>query len=114
MKRNKNRVGLNLLDLKPNRSYEWERNGDEQVVVLVPKFRNRLLVAWLLPRLRSPHFKVKLDAFGSHVWLNCDGTQTVHEIGQRLKQRFGDSVDPVYDRLALFIKRLERERFIRF
>ena len=114
MRREKRRAEVNLLDLKPSRTYEWETDGNDGVIVLVPKFRNRLLVSWLLPRLRSQHFRVKLDAFGSHVWLNCDGTKTVHEIGQSLKQRFGHTIEPVYDRLAVFIKRLQQERFIQF
>ncbi|UCE17755.1 MAG: PqqD family protein [Gemmatimonadota bacterium] len=112
MKEKENGVALNLLDLTPHRNHRWETDGDNAVVVLVPKFRNRLLVSWLLPRLRSQHFRVKLDAFGSHVWLNCDGSKTVHAIGQSLKKRFGNSVEPVYDRLGVFIKRLQSERFI--
>ena len=114
MKTQEDPTGVNLLDLKPSRTFEWETEDDEKVVVLVPKFRNRFLVTWFLPRLRSRYFRVKLDAFGSYVWLNCDGSKTVNEIGQNLKKRFGNSVEPVYDRLALFVKRLERERFIRF
>ena len=105
---------MNLLDLRPNRSYTWETEAEETVVVLVPKFRNRFLAQWLLPRLRHPFFHVKLDSFGSHVWLRCDGQKTVGEIGHSLQKRFGDRVEPVYDRLAVFIRRLERDRFIRF
>ena len=114
MKKKEQNSGVNLLDLRPSRSYEWESEAGETVVVLVPKFRNRFLVQWLLPRLRNPFFRVKLDAFGSHVWMRCDGQKTVEEIGHSLHRRFGDQVEPVYNRLAAFIKRLERDHFIRF
>jgi hypothetical protein len=111
----KHRPGsANLLNIRPKRSYQWETEDGEQVVVLVPKFRSRFLAHWLLPRLRSPFFRVKLDAFGSYVWLCCSGDMTVGEIGRSLQSHFGERVEPVYQRLTVFINRLVQERFIHF
>jgi hypothetical protein len=82
------------------------------VVLLLPKFKHPLLVRWLLPFLKNPNFKIKLDRYGSFIWTNCDGDTTVHEIAARLKLQFGDAVDPVYDRIAMFMSQLRKNEFI--
>ena len=72
------------------------------------------MVKYVLPRLKSPHFKVQLDEFGSFVWKQCDGEKTVEQIGQELKNKFQGDIDPVYERLAVFIQSLARYKFIEF
>ena len=104
----------NLLDLIPVRIREWEKLAQNQIVILQPKFRNRWLARWLLPRMKRPHYRVKLDEFGSWVWIHCDGRTTVKEIGFSLKERFGETIEPVYDRLSIFLNQLERSRLIQF
>jgi len=104
---------VNLLDLAPERGCEWEMDG-ETVVVLSPKFKNRFLVRTLLPRMKRPNWKIRLDDIGSFVWLQCDGRATVREIGKLMKDRFGEKAEPVYDRLALFLRNLTESRFISY
>lgn len=62
--------------------------------------------------MKNPYFRIKLDEIGSAVWEMCDGEKTVREIGECLHQRFKDKIEPVYDRLAVFLQTLERNRFI--
>ncbi|MBA7651919.1 hypothetical protein ES703_59748 [subsurface metagenome] len=64
--------------------------------------------------MKKPNFKVTLDAVGSFVWEHCDGKNTVKEVAQSLKEEFGKSAEPLYDRLALFFQSLEENRFISF
>ncbi len=104
---------INLLDLIPERNSRWEVEG-ETVIILHPKFKNKFLAKTLLPRMKKPNWKIKLDDIGSWVWKHCDGKRTVREIGQGLGDCFGDRVDPVYDRLSLFFKRLESSNFVSF
>lgn len=103
---------VNLLDLIPIRNREWEELDSEHVVILDPKFKNKILAKWLLPRLKNPYFRVKLDAYGSWVWSQCDGQTTVRQIGISLRERFGEGVEPVYERLRIFLRVLERNKFI--
>ena len=110
----KNKDTTNLLDLIPVRNLEWVDNEQNLVVLLKPKFSNRWLAKYILPRMKRPNYRISLDAFGSAVWNSCDGKNTVAEIGEKLKKEFGDRVEPVYERLALFFQQLERSRFIRF
>ncbi len=105
---------VNLLDLRPRRCREWEIDGENLVTILVPKFSSRFLRRWLLPRLKKRNFHVRLDAYGSLVWQHCDGNTTVAEIGKLLQKRFGEQVEPVYERLALFFRQLEKSKFIVF
>lgn len=103
----------NLLDMKPHRLVEWETADDGSVTVLVPKFRNPILVRWVLPRLAHPHVRVKLDAVGSVIWNQCDGAMTVSQIAGVLQQQFGASVEPVGERIGSFLRHLERGDLLR-
>ncbi len=69
LRKKDNLPGVNLLDLKPVRTLDWQTAESDRVILLVPKFKNSFLVRWILPRLKSSHFKVKLDAYGSCVWI---------------------------------------------
>lgn len=82
------------------------------IVLLKPKFKNPFLARHLLPRLKNPYYKIWLDAVGSCVWEHCDGLLTVKEVGRKLKDKFGDQLEPLYDRLARFLQDLEKNRFI--
>jgi hypothetical protein len=104
---------INLLELKPVRSCRWAKE-EECVSLVVPRFRFSLLRKWLLPRLKKPYYRIKLDAVGTLVWEACDGRNTVREIGEKLRSRFGEKVAPVYDRLELFLSQLERNSFIEY
>lgn len=103
---------VNLLELKPRQNILWEMGEDGGIVLLVPKFSNKFLATYLMPLLSKPNFRVKLDQFGSFVWKHCDGLTSVSDIGKKMKEQFGDSAEPVYDRIGTFIKRLEKEKFL--
>ncbi len=103
---------LNLLELKPRRNAQWETADDASVTLIVPKFGNAFLRKWLLPFLAQPNFRVRLDKFGTFVWSRCDGRTTVAEIADALSREFGAEVEPLYERLEKYVKKLERERFV--
>ncbi len=107
-------MSVNLLDLIPEQKIKYEETAEGLVVLLKPKFRNKFMVKYVLPRLKKPHFKVNLDEFGSFVWKNCNGNNTVEQIGTLLKKKYSDNIDPVYDRLAVFIQSLARYKFIEY
>ena len=103
---------INLLDLRPLRNLRWEEKEQGLVVLLVPKFRNRHLVKWFTPLLAKPNFRARLDAHGSFLWQQCDGNTTVLEIGEKMKERFHEPVEDIYDRIGKFIQKLVRDEFI--
>jgi len=113
-KRRVNAEKINLLDLIPVQNLKSKKNEGGLCTLLKPKFSHPLLTKYILPRLKSPHFKVKLDEIGSFIWSLCDGKNTVKDIGVQLKEEFGERVEPLYERLGLFFQNLEKNRFITF
>jgi len=102
----------NLLSLKPQRNLLWETAENECVVLLVPKFRNRLVIKWFVPMLAKPNIRVTLDQLGSYCWQHFDGKTTVQEIGERMSHDFSQPVDSMYERIGKFIATLARDRFV--
>ena len=110
----KEKKEINLLELIPVRGLEWQKNDEGLIVLLKPKYRNPILAKHILPRLKNPHFKIRLDVTGSFIWELCDGIRSVKELAHNLKERFGDEVEPLYERLTLFLQQLEKNRFITY
>ncbi len=103
-------AAVNLLDLKPRRLFE-HREEDGKVSVQIPRFRSRFM-GWYQRRLKRPYLQLHLDDIGSAVWLACDGEHSVGQIGEELKARFGADVEPVWDRLALFVQHMRKGELI--
>jgi hypothetical protein len=82
-----------------------------KVVVLVPEPQSKL-VEWFLPKKNKTHTRVKLDILGSFVWNSCDGTMTVQDIADKMKQEYGAFAEPVDARVSSYIKQLHTHRFI--
>jgi hypothetical protein len=108
----KKREPVNLLKMRLVRRFGWEADPEGRAVVLVPKFRQPLLVRWLLPLLARPHFRVRLDDFGTFVWQRCDGTMPVLQIAEEIAAAFGERAEPLYERLGRFVRRLERDGLV--
>ena len=103
----------NYLDYIPkhNERFGWEKKENGPVVIKVAHtgFINR--VAQLI--LHKPKYSyIDLDEFGSFVWLQIDGQRTVYEIGQAMKNKFGDKEEPLYERLVKFITVLRNQTYV--
>ena len=105
---------VNLLELIPQQNIRSEKTEEGVYVLLKPKYRHPWMVKNVLPLLKSPHYKVKLDDIGSFIWELCDSRKNVEEIGKRLKEKFGDRVEPLYERLGAFFQNLEKNKFITY
>ncbi len=104
---------INLLTLIPTHNMEWDINKENDLIVIKkPKFQNQFLKKHLVPRMKRPDYIVKLDKIGSFFWLNIDGKVTIGEIAERMKKEFGQSIEPVYDRLGQFVNSLLKHQFI--
>lgn len=108
------RAPQNLFELVPVRAVRFEDDADGRVVLLVPKFRAKLFVRFLVPRLSKPDQRVRLDAIGTFVWQQCDGRATVAELGRRAWERFGGERESLEQRAAEFVARLAAERCLTF
>ena len=119
--------GPNILDLVPERNAllgfstrdepveEAKSDGPGAagtITILVPRFRGAVGQGFCRILRLKPWINVNLDAYGSTVWTSIDGKRTVRDLGMLLKERFGDTVEPLYGRLAHFLSLLERNQII--
>jgi hypothetical protein len=110
--RRKYRKSLNLMELTPVQRVPWEMGESGNVVVLVPKFQNPLMVRWVVPRMKFPDIRVKLDTLGSFVWKMCDGSTTVAEMSNKLTAEFGDTATSAQERIRKFLLMLEKSDLV--
>jgi hypothetical protein len=101
-----------LLELRPRRNLRWETREDGSVTLIIPKFKNKYLVRWFVPMLAKPNIKVKLDVLGSFVWTRCDGQTSVEQIGREMAAAFAEPLEPLYERIGLFLARLAKDNFV--
>lgn len=55
---------------------------------------------------------VHLEPMGSFIWRRIDGNRSVYEIGQCLHEAFGETAEPLFERLSVYMKQLERNGLI--
>jgi hypothetical protein len=113
-KREKRTPDVNLLELIPERIVGSETGEDGIVTVHAPRFHSRILKRLIEPRLKRPHMMIRLDEIGTAVWEQIDGSRNVAAIGEIMRERFGERIEPCHDRLAMFFTQLELSRFIRY
>lgn len=104
----------NTLEMTPFKIYSDEKNEDELVTVIIPKFKNKIAVKLISPRLKSDHFKIKLDKFGSAVWEKINGKSKIDKIIKDVKVKFGDELQDEEERITKFIFQLYSQGFISF
>ena len=103
----------NYLDYipRPNVLFETSRNRDGHIEV---KIHNKGIINKIAQALfRKPKYSyIELDDFGTFVWDCMDGKHSIFEIGTLVKERFGDKAEPLYPRLAQYMKSLHDNHFI--
>lgn len=104
----------NYLDKIPlrNEKYGWsEEDGKVTLEIENKGMWNRLFQKILKkPKISYVH----LDEFGSFVWSMTDGEKTITQIGEAVKERFGDEAEPLYERLSKYFQILESYGFVKF
>ena len=106
----------NLLAMRPIRKCRWEFADEDKskIVIFFPRFQSKVGKKFGESYGLVMDRKLHLDDYGASVWRLCDGKATVREIGEVLHEQYGDSVDPLYPRLAEFFRILELNKFIGF
>ncbi len=57
---------------------------------------------------------VHLDELGNFVIGQIDGVHTVNDIAEAVKAKFGESAEPLYNRLVTYMETLRNNDFIYF
>lgn len=109
----KNKIPENYLEKIPVKSESVGFSVDEKNIVTL-ELENKGVFNRIAQKLfKKPKVSyIHLDENGSFVWLAIDGEKDILKIGEEVKEHFGEKAEPLYERLAQFIKILENYRFI--
>ena len=105
----------NYLDFIPvvNGQNTWDRGEDGVVTIhMVNRGFYNTLAQQLFHTPRVSH--IKLDEYGSFLWMRIDGVKTVGQLALELKEAYGEKAEPLYDRLVKYMQILRNNRFILF
>ncbi len=109
MKKNKDNF---LLYIPSKNHHIWEeKNGSVYLIIHHDKLIEKI-VAWLTKR--SVVTDVKLDELGTYVWKEIDNNKTIYDIGQSLSKEFGEKCEPIYERLIMYLRYLNKKGWIKF
>jgi hypothetical protein len=105
-------TGPRFLEYRFQRRLQWKEVEDGRVVVLRPRFGEGKAGRWLESILGLSPYRIRLDEIGTVVWKNCDGKIPARKIAEKLRNEFGDKVEPAEDRLQDFVTQMSRARMI--
>jgi hypothetical protein len=106
-------MNKNLLELIPVKNKKLQTVIREDGLINIVRLRDTLTEKIVCSVFKAPDtLTVKLDEYGSFVWNNINGENTVKEIAHNLKSFFGEETEPVYERLATYIIILKKNDMI--
>ena len=97
-----------ILNLKfricDNVNYKIDDNG---IVTVLEKQDHKIQKFFRKLRFKIPLYKeITFDEISSEVFTQIDGIKTVKEIGEYLEVKFGEKVNPLYERLLTFLNHI--------
>ena len=97
-----------ILNLKfricDNLNYKIDDNG---IVTVLEKQDHKIQKFFRKLKFKIPLYKeITLDEISSEVFTQIDGIKTVKEIGECLEVKFGDKINPLYERLLVFLNHI--------
>lgn len=103
----------NFLLYVPHKKHnEWVEKKGHVYLVFHHNHPVQKVANWLV---KKPNISdVKLDELGTVVWKAIDGKRNIYEIGEVVRAKFGVGCEPVYDRLIMFVRYLNRRGWIYF
>ena len=113
-KLNKSVKASNYLELVPiiSTDIKWKllNDGCVELTVRNKGFINKFAQTFF----STPEIsKIKLDKYGSCVWKNIDGKNSIGNIALKLKESFGEKAEPLYGRIIQFTRILKNEGYIK-
>ena len=109
----KNVISKNYLEGIPlrNPDINWTKAEDGIVTLEIENtglFNHIAQKFFKKPKISYVH----LDETGSFVWPLIEGDKNLIEIGEYVKEHFGEKAEPLYERLAKYFQILESYNFI--
>lgn len=112
-KRNTKTVSANYMDLLfvPDPSLEYREDGEGRIVIKIEHrgpFHVLAQKIWKKPRFSD----ISLDRYGSAVWRCLDGSRTVMDVVESMKEQFPEEQERMLDRVVSFLGTLQAHRFV--
>ena len=103
----------NFLEKKPQRNPDINWNEKDGQITL--EIENKGVFNRLAQKLlKKPKISyIHLDEMGSFIWPLIDGETDIIDLGEKVKEHFGDKAEPLYERLSKYIKILESYGFVK-
>ncbi len=104
----------NFLDFIPIKNPDIKYIIENNLVILEIK-RNGIVDKFAQKVFKVPQkSNIKLDKYGSFVWISIDNKKNVFDISNEVSNHFGKNAEPVLDRLVEFFNILNDNKFITF
>ena len=85
---------------------------DDLVVVHFKKEKLGFIEKTFFKKSSQKPYKIDLDEIGSFIWLLCDGNKTVGEITKLAHEHFQDKIEPVKERVELFVNQMNKNKLV--
>jgi len=105
---------VNLLEIKPVRVAKWEEVGDRVIVIRPPPGGHGLRRLLNLLFFALAARRIRLDDIGSSGWRQLDGKSTVAQVAQKLREEFGERVEPAEERFGHQVRVFRREGLVAY
>ena len=80
---------------------------DNRIVTIIEKQDHKIQKFFRKLKFKIPLYKeIDFDEISSEVFLQIDGDKTVKEIGDNLEKKYGEKVNPLYERLLIFLNHI--------
>lgn len=87
-----------------NIEYKVDEN---RIVTILEKQDHKIQRFFRKLKFKIPLYKeIDFDEISSEVFLQIDGDKTVKEIGDSLEKKYGEKVNPLYERLLIFLNHI--------
>ena len=103
----------NFLEMVPkkNPNLSWIEIDEKRVQIIIE--RNSIAEKIARKFFKIPKkAKIDLDEVWSFVWKNIDGKENIFSISKKMKENFGEKIEPVNDRLIQYVRILKNNKFI--
>lgn len=85
---------------------QYKVDEDKRVIVL-EKQDHKIQRFFRTLKFKIPMYKeITFDEYSSEVFMQIDGSKTVKEIGVNLEAKFGEKIQPLYERLLIFLNHI--------